>query len=229
MAAVISYQKRLQNLVHSDSLVDINVGNLEMKVSMIPAIHDFDDISNNPLVSFYKKQIEIAADEKSLASSKMYPNITLGYFNQSFIGSGETINGTPTVYSSTDRFTGVQLGLSVPIWFKPHTAIIKAAKIHKMENEALLEAVTNFTQTQLQGLLETLRTDLRNLEHYSQNALPQADLLLKQAQRGFQEGEIGYVEYVQGLNRALTIQTKYLTFVNRYNQTLIKIEQLIVK
>ncbi len=229
MAAVISYQKRLQNLVHSDSLVDINIGNLEMKVSIIPATHDFDDISNNPLVSFYKKQIEIAAEEKSLASSKMYPNITLGYFNQSFIGNGETINGTSSVYSSADRFTGVQLGLSVPIWFKPHTAIIKAAKIHKMENEALLEAVTNFTQTQLQGLLETLRTDLRNLEHYSQNALPQADLLLKQAQRGFQEGEIGYVEYVQGLNRALTIQTKYLTFVNRYNQTLIKIEQLIVK
>jgi cobalt-zinc-cadmium resistance protein CzcA len=52
---------------------------------------------------------------------------------------------------------------------------------------------------------------------------------LKNSQRGFQEGEIEYVEYVQGLNRALTIQTKYLAFVNQYNQTLIKIEQLTTK
>ncbi len=57
--------------------------------------------------------------------------------------------------------------------------------------------------------------------------MPQAVLLLKNSQRGFQEGEIGYIEYVQGLNRALAIQTKYLEYVNQYNQTLIIIEKLI--
>ncbi len=56
--------------------------------------------------------------------------------------------------------------------------------------------------------------------------MPQAALLLKNSQRAFQEGEIEYMEYVQGLNRALTIQTKYLAFLNQYNQTLIKLEQL---
>ena len=56
--------------------------------------------------------------------------------------------------------------------------------------------------------------------------MPQAELLLKNSQRGFQEGEIEYVEYIQGLNRALNIQTKYLAFVNQFNQTLIKIEQV---
>ena len=39
----------------------------------------------------------------------------------------------------------------------------------------------------------------------------------------------GYIEYVQGINRALAIQSNYLDFVNRYNQTLIKIEELIKK
>jgi len=74
--------------------------------------------------------------------------------------------------------------------------------------------------------LEKLKNDQQNLKVYRHNALPQAELLLKNSQRGFQEGEIGYLEYVRGLNRALTIQTKYLAFVNQYNQTLIKIEQL---
>ena len=95
-----------------------------------------------------------------------------------------------------------------------------------MENESQLEAVTNNTQIQLQTFIEILKKDQQNLEFYRLNALPQANLLLKNSQRGFQEGEIEYVEYVQGLHRALTIQTKYLAFVNQYNQTLIKIEQL---
>ena len=100
------------------------------------------------------------------------------------------------------------------------------AKIHKVESELQLEAITNYTQTQLQTVLERLKKDQQNLEFYRLNALPQAELLLKNSQRGFQEGEIEYIEYVQGINRALTIQTKYLDFVNQYNQTLIKIEQL---
>lgn len=227
-ATIKSYQMKLQNLINSDSLVDINVGYLEKKVSISPATHDSAVISNNPLIEFYNEQIIVADKEKSVASAKMLPNITLGYFNQSFIGNGETANGAPTVFDSGDRFTGVRLGLSIPIWFRSNTARIKAAKIHKLENEALLEAVTNTTQTQLQALLETLKNRQDNLDYYGQNALPQAELLLKQSQRGFQEGEIGYVEYVQGLNRALTIHTKYLTLVNQYNQTLIKIERLIL-
>ena len=170
--------------------------------------------------------MEVADKERSVESAKMLPDITLGYFNQSFIGNGETASGTPTVFDSGDRFTGVQLGLNIPIFFNSHSAKIKAAKIHKMENESQLEAVTNYTQTQLQTALASLKKDQQNLEFYSLNALPQAELLLKNSQRGFQEGEIEYVEYIQGLNRALNIQTKYLAFVNQFNQTLIKIEQV---
>lgn len=222
-----AYQLQLQNLINADSLVDINVGRLEVKPSMFSEVSiDTSVISKNPLVSFYKSRVEVADKERSVESAKMLPDITLGYFNQSFIGNGETASGTPTVFDSGVRFTGVQLGLNIPIFFNSHSAKIKAAKIHKMENESQLEAVTNYTQTQLQTALASLKKDQQNLEFYSLNALPQAELLLKNSQRGFQEGEIEYVEYIQGLNRALNIQTKYLAFVNQFNQTLIKIEQL---
>jgi cobalt-zinc-cadmium resistance protein CzcA len=203
------------------------VGNLVVKQAMFSENQEENTISKNPMVTYYNKRIELAENEKSVAVSKMLPDITLGYFNQSFIGNGDTVNGTPTVFDSGDRFTGIQLGLSIPLWFKPHTAKIKAAKIQKMKNEAELEAVKNETQTQLKSLFQVLQKEQSNLESYKNNALPQAELLLKSSQRGFEEGEIGYVEYVQGLNRALSIQIKYLEFVNRYNQTFIRIEQLI--
>ncbi len=226
-SALKNYQLQLQNLINADSLVDINVGNLEVKQTMLAENNEENTISKNPMIAYYDKQIELAENEKSVAVAKMLPDITLGYVNQSFIGNGSATNGTPTVFDSSDRFTGIQLGLSIPIWFKPHTAKIKAAKIHKSENEAQLEAVKNRTQTQLETLFQMLQKEQTNLESYKTNALPQAELLLKNSQHGFQEGEIGYVEYVQGINRALSIQIKYLDFVNQYNQTLIKIEQLI--
>lgn len=226
-AAIKECQLQLQNLLNSNSLVDISVGNLMMKSNVVSIIQDSTALPNNPLVAFYKQQIEVAKTEKTVVSSEMLPNITLGYFNQSIIGSGETANGTSTVFSSGDRFKGIQLGLTIPLWYKPHTAKIEAAKIHIMESEARLKNVANITETQSRMLSQEFQKHQSNLEYYRQHALPQAELLLKHSQRGFQEGEIGYFEYVQGLNRALNIQTNYLEFINQYNQTLIKIEHLI--
>lgn len=73
--------------------------------------------------------------------------------------------------------------------------------------------------------LESLKKDQDNLRFYRLNALPQAKLLLKSSQRGFQEGAIEYIEYVQGVNRALAIASKHLEYINQYNQTLIIIEE----
>jgi len=227
VSEIKTYQLRLQNLMQSDSLIDIKVGELEVVSTLFSeALKDSLSVSNNPLVAFYKSKIEVADRERTVQSAKMLPDITLGYFNQSFIGNGETANGMQTVFNSGDRFTGVQLGLSIPIFFKSYTSKIEAAKIHKMEVESQLEAVTNYTKSQLQTALEILKKDQDNMSFYHLNALPQADLLLKSSQRGFQEGEIEYIEYVQGLNRALAIQTKYLDYINQYNQTLITIEKL---
>jgi len=222
-AAIAEARFNLQNLMNVDESVEVIVPELEMKSAMQLDNTTDIDVSGNPLVSYYNQQIEVSENERKVASAKLLPDITLGYFNQSFIDAG---NGG-TNYDSGDRFTGVQLGLSIPLWAKPHTAKIKAAKFQKQENEAQLEVIENQTKSQLQSLITALQKDLSNIQYYRDSGLPQSEILFKTAQRGFEEGEIGYIEYVQGLNRALTIQVTYLDFLNQYNQTLIKIEQLI--
>jgi len=222
-AAIAEEQFRIQNLMNVEEAVEILVPELQMKSAMQLDNATDIDISGNPLVSYYNQQIEVSENERKVASAKLLPDITLGYFNQSFIDAG---NGG-TNYDSGDRFTGVQLGLSIPLWAKPHTSKIKAAKFQKQENEAQLEVIENQTKSQLQSLITALQKDLRNIEYYRNSGLPQSEILFRTAQRGFEEGEIGYIEYVQGLNRALTIQVTYLNFLNQYNQTLINIEQLI--
>lgn len=222
-AAIAEGQFTLQNLMNVDDAVEIETPKLEMKSAMEVSNTTDMNVSKNPLVSYYKQQIDVAENERKVASAKRLPDITLGYFNQSFIGTGDA----GTIYDAGDRFTGVQLGLSIPLWAKPHTAKITAAKIYKQETEAQLEVIENQTKSKLQSLFTELQKNLKNIEYYRKSGLPQSDVLFKTAQRGFEEGEIGYIEYIQGLNRALTIQVTYLDFLNQYNQTLINIEQLI--
>tara|TARA_R110002073_G_scaffold279026_1_gene443045 strand:+ start:310350 stop:314729 length:4380 start_codon:yes stop_codon:yes gene_type:complete len=226
---VTRYKLQLKQLLNTKNEVDIIVGDLTIKTTPELLIAQDASTTNSPIVQYYKAQVLVAEKEKAVQNAKMLPDVSLGYFNQSFNGNGETAIGSPTVFDSGDRFTGIQLGLNIPVFFNAQNAKIKAAKIHKLESEARLEAAMNTTQTEFQTGIEMLKMQFKNLEYYHKNAVPQATLLLKQSQRGFEEGEIGYIEYVQGINRALTIKIKYLTYINQYNQTLIKTEQLISK
>jgi len=54
--------------------------------------------------------------------------------------------------------------------------------------------------------------------------LPQAEAILENADKGFREGAIGYVEYVQGVQRAIDIKSGYLDALNQYNQAVINLE-----
>ena len=53
---------------------------------------DSTQLSGNPLLAYAKQQIDIASAEKAVQSAKMLPDISVGYFNQSLIGS-QTSNG----------------------------------------------------------------------------------------------------------------------------------------
>ena len=57
--------------------------------------------------------------------------------------------------------------------------------------------------------------------YYEQNTSGRANS--KQAQKGFESGKLA-MEYIQGLNRALTVRFNYLDILNQHNQTIIEIE-----
>jgi cobalt-zinc-cadmium resistance protein CzcA len=217
------YQTQLQTLLNLDNPVDITVGKLEARESS--ALLDPQGISNNPTLAWFRQQMEVAEREKSVERSRLLPDLTVGYFNQSLNGPAQDLDGNPITFTSGDRFTGFQVGIAIPIFgAKSQASAIKAAEFKKQESEARLQAVTNELQGRLSSLIQQFQKFQISLDYYEQNALPQAELILKQAQKGFENGEIGYVEYIQGLNRALTVRFNYLDILNQYNQTIIQIE-----
>ena len=217
------YQTQLQTLLNLENPVDITVGKLEVRESTV--LLDTTSIANNPTLAWFRQQIEVAEREKSVEKSRLLPDLTMGYFNQSLNGPNQDLDGNPVTFSSSDRFTGFQVGIAIPLFgAKAQGSVIKAAELRKQESEARLQAITNELQGRFRSLFQQYQKFQTSLDYYEQNALPQAELILKQAQKGFESGEIGYVEYIQGLNRALTVRFNYLDILNQHNQTIIEIE-----
>ncbi|MEQ9303069.1 MAG: efflux RND transporter permease subunit, partial [Marinoscillum sp.] len=217
------YQTSLKTLLNTDLLIDPAGDSLiQREVESLIAEADVDD---NPTLAWFRQQIAVAEKEKSLEKSKLMPDLMVGYFNQSLNGPNQDINGNPVTYGSSDRFTGFQVGISIPIFgAKSQASAIRTIELKKQENEALFQSVNNELEGRLQSLLQQYYKFQNSLSYYQTNALPQAELILNQAQKGFQSGDIGYVEYTQGLNRSLSVRFNYLDILNQYNQTIIQIE-----
>lgn len=217
------YQTSLKTLLNTDLLIDPAGDSLtQREVESLIAEADVDD---NPTLAWFRQQIVVAENEKSLEKSKLMPDLMVGYFNQSLNGPNQDINGNLVTYGSGDRFTGFQVGISIPIFgAKSQASAIRTIELKKQENEALAQSVNNELEGRLQSLLQQYYKFQNSLSYYQTNALPQAELILNQAQKGFQSGDIGYVEYTQGLNRSLSVRFNYLDILNQYNQTIIQIE-----
>ncbi|SFB50484.1 CusA/CzcA family heavy metal efflux RND transporter [Algoriphagus aquimarinus] len=220
----INYNK-LKMLLNTESEIEADMGELVQKESLITK--DSTSLSANPTLVWVQQQIAIAEKEKAVEKSRLMPDIKLGYFNQSLNGPGETVAGDPKFFTSKDRFDGFQIGLAIPIFsLKSQSATIKSKTIRIAEAEHQEVAFSNELENRFTALLLEYEKYQASLAFYETSALPQAELILKQSQRGFQSGEIGYVEFTQGLNRSLSVSFNYLELLDKSNQTLIQIEFL---
>ncbi|MBK0401877.1 CusA/CzcA family heavy metal efflux RND transporter [Adhaeribacter sp. BT258] len=181
-------------------------------------------ISNNPNLIYLRQQIEIAKQAISLEKAELLPDLRLGYFNQSLIGSTEEQGGTVKRFGSGDRFQGVEVGVSIPLWLGPTKANVKAAEIREKIAQSNLDYNQKTIQGQYAQLVQQFLQYQASLQFYQQNALPQANLITSNATLAFRSGEIGYLEFIQALNRAQTIRTEHLELLNQYNQAAIAVE-----
>jgi cobalt-zinc-cadmium resistance protein CzcA len=81
----------------------------------------------NPSLGYTQQQIEVASIEKNLERSRMMPDFSIGYFTQTMQGV-QDVDGVPRTFDTDNRFTGIQAGIAIPLWFAPYTSKTKAAK-----------------------------------------------------------------------------------------------------
>lgn len=180
-------------------------------------------LAANPAHGLTQQQTEISKIETNLERSRMLPDFSIGYFSQTMQGEQE-INGVPRTFGKGDRFSGIQAGISVPLWFGSYMAKIKAAKQKNLQAQIDAENHSKMLVANYQSLLGEYSKYASNLDYYEKQAIPEAGLIIDQATKSYKAGAIDYLDYIQSLSRALTIKLNYLDALNNYNQTIISID-----
>ncbi len=211
-------QKRLQVLVNTAEVIQPNEDFVKRTLTQ-------GTLTNNPTWQYELQQTNISRQALRVERNRFLPDLELGYFNQTLIGFQNT-TGTEEFYDKSKRFQGFIVGVSFPLWFAPQTARAKAAFYqHEAAQKTAGYTQALITQEYEQAMLE-LRKNETSLAYYEQSALQNAALILSQATKSFQTGEIGYAEYLQSLRTAIGIKANYLMALQQYNLSIIKIESL---
>lgn len=180
-------------------------------------------IDNHPILARAQLEKSISEAQKSIESAKMLPNLSVGYFNQSLIGI-ELKHGE--IASSSNRFSGIHAGIGIPLFFGAQKAEIskQSIKIKMAETQA------EFTQQVLTNAYKAKLLDVekfeKSLNYYKNTAIPQADLIIDNAEKSFMNGAIDYIEYFQNINLGLEIKQSYLETLKLYNQSVIDLNFL---
>jgi cobalt-zinc-cadmium resistance protein CzcA len=215
------WYSQLQTLLNVQDSLTLETGTLRARQLSLNL--DSGELATNPLLAFIRQDIALAEQTKKLEKNQLLPDFTIGYFNQSLIG-GPLSNGE--LATTSNRFSGIQAGISIPLFFGAQSARIRSAEKLKEAAKADYSATENDLKAEYARLTQTYLKLGNTLSYYEQNALPQADIILENAEKGFNQGAIGYVEYVQGVKRAMDIKSGYLDALNQFNQAVINLEFL---
>lgn len=177
-------------------------------VTLTP-VFDSTRISQHPLLQYLQQQAVTADKQQKVYANAILPDITLGYFNQSLIGTPVNASGAPLA-TGGNRFQGFQVGLALPVWARPMRARVKAEAQQEQAATLTFEQNSIQLQSQYTQAVQQYVKQMENLRYYTQSALPNAGLIVKQSQLAYSAGEIGYAEHFLNLEQALNIRQGYL-------------------
>ncbi|MCX6243198.1 MAG: CusA/CzcA family heavy metal efflux RND transporter [Bacteroidetes bacterium] len=220
------YLRKLQTLLNSVGTV--HPADTVLRRIDFSQLNDSTALSTNPSLGYIRQQVEVARISKRLEGSKMTPDLSIGYFSQTILGTQE-VNGTPRTFDAGYRFTGIQAGIAIPLWFGPAVSKAKAAKLQEQVAGANADSYSVSLKSTYNSLLDEYRKYNSSIDYYEQQAVPEANMIIEQSTQSYKAGALDYLDYVTNLNRAHEIKQSYLEALNNYNQTIINIDYITGK
>lgn len=220
---IMAFNYSLQQLTGSDEMLSVIVDSLAEAPFLL--LNDTSVVSRNPFLMYLQSQVQVAQKETKVISAQRLPDFTFGYFNQSLIGAPLSATGTKLA-NAGNRFMGISAGISISIFNKPLKKRIQASELNRQVAETNLAYNQSLVVSEWKQALETYQKFKSSVEYYRSSAVPNAELILYQSQRGYQQGDATYIEYLVALQNALQIKENFLQELNRLNKSIIRLEFL---
>jgi len=176
---------------------------------ILTAVHPAMDLANS--------RIEQSKSQLALEKSKMLPNFSVAYFNQSF----NNLNSS--------RYNVVSIGIGLPIFNGAQRAQIKAEefKISYYENQQELKK--RELEAEYRKAAKAYETEIQIVEDYENGLLPAANEIMNSAKEQFVNGAIDYLDWTLLHNQAVQVSDEYFDNVMQLNHTIIEILYLTSK
>ncbi len=171
-------------------------------------------LSVNQQIKISELNVNISSINKSLAWSSLLPGFNVSYFKQNREGD----NG----------FYGVSFGISVPLWllFENRGQIQEAtANVNIAESE--LQSVKNEVYLRLRSAFNDYENDLRQVNLYISDILPQAEEVYRSASVSYDAGDITYIEYLQARQTLISAYSNYTNVLFNYYRAIFAIEETV--
>lgn len=206
--AINAGRQTLAILMQQPAPVDIDTtGSLKIRTRIpqpLPA--------TTPLLNVLRQQVEVSRRQTDLEKQRFLPDFRVGYLTQSIEGR----NG----------FGIYQVGLSIPIFWAPLRARLEMARLQRQIADRQLAYHQQRVRGEVTIRQQHYAQSLNTLAYYENSALPQANLILRTAERSYLSGDIEYLEFVQSTTQAWLIREQYLDAIATYNESIIEQEAL---
>lgn len=181
----------------------------------------------NPFIELYQKQAQQAVAETELTNAKTKPEWMVGYTNQSLNGWQLLNDKSEKRYGMLDRFSSINVGMSVALFNKAQKQKVLAAKA----NEEVAIAASQTMVKQLKVKLDKAWSDYmkynKAVDFYEKTANIQAATIIKTANLNYKNGEINYIEWGMLINQANAIKSQYLESLRSLNVAVAEIHYLL--
>lgn len=160
-------------------------------------------LQTNPHLQVIQAQRELAAAAVETEKAQLLPQINSGLKLQSAFG--------------TFPLFGYQAGVNVPIFKKAYHGRIEAAEVGVKVQEAALKTERQQLERTISELRYRLEHQLHILEYLQNDLTPIVNEQSGANLQAYQEGEIGYLEFLDGLEQVVKVKQQYLTALYQFN------------
>ncbi len=207
----IERDKLLSELAQLNGGQPIDFANTQYEITSLPAQFEKwykEAEKNNPILAWLKQEIEINQTSIKLNRANSYPKLQVGYMVEKTLG---------------ERFQGISVGMSIPIWENKNK--VKLAQATRLATESIIQD----NKVQFYNRLKTFykkATNLQNnLSNYKQDLLKFNNTeLLKKA---LDSGEISLINYLLDLSIYYDSTDRLLMLEREYNLTLTQLKQFM--
>lgn len=182
-------------------------------------------IENNLVLKESLFDVQTKESLAKLERSRLFPDLSIGYFNQSLIGE-QTVNGVNQSYGPRDRFQGFSVGVAIPIWIRPQLAKVNMADLQIQMSTQNAELVESQINADLLNAKAHYVQAQNTVLYYQENGLNQVEQLLNNANKSLESGDISTIEHSQIMNQTIYIRLNYLQALLDYKISIIHIEYL---